>query len=233
MSFFKRLFLGDSVSTVGKASFKSLKATEPTEEDELQGLWIFNDTISDISSLSFYGSTISLNTQVNGATFNQMYFGGDTARIEFGVDGSFKGNYLWKSTYGVYTQRRYIKITDTLSEMLANNPTYGQDFLTWLKANATKYVSQATTTELQFSAYDTYKETTETATFLQGMVWFEFINSEYNTIGTKLSFYGLAGGREYDTAYYELNEVTQTATDTIQAVTYSWSSYYSGGGTND
>lgn len=142
----------------------TVSASEETE-DELQGTWVFNDSVTvDVVQMVSYSfeftskntAFIKLSTQIDGRIF---YFTTDSSSITVMND------------YGVWNDNDYktINITSKLSEV-----ENGDTLLTWLKANATK---QGEVALISFTVAGTeYKA-------VEGMTWTEWCDSEYNTDG--------------------------------------------------
>lgn len=141
MSYFKRLFLGESVKTSGKASFKSLRESEPTPEepteDELKGLWLLNETV-DVSSIRDMRWDINFTSNGESNSSFECYFDGASSESW----AIFYSNLLpiWSGDVGdvvitpINNSYRYLNISSTLVEV-----TDGATLLAWLKANGTKY----------------------------------------------------------------------------------------------
>lgn len=188
------------------------------QEDELQGTWVFNDTLTLDTTVNY-----SVNFTSNGVSYTALtVWHGDT------VMPRPKGLYFANSDvefevyYSGWHEQIYktITITSKLSEV-----ENGDALLIWLKANATKQ-SATTPTLITFTVGTTTYQAEE------GMTWYEYCNSDYNTTG----FYcwredaAVETGR-YTSTYITFNESSVIGTDTIISnATYSTQHT---GGSND
>lgn len=142
---FTKLFLGDVVHTVGSRVFRKLSAEQPVVEDELQGTWVFNDTL-DITNWT--EKTYVVNFVSNSVNYGKMWVGfyGDAEvdYVRYSVaDASFGQSVeVYEDTSWNNNAYKTINITSKLSEV-----ENGAELLTWLKANATKQEAEEPTDE--------------------------------------------------------------------------------------
>ena len=129
--------------TTGTYENGALYVLEEEAEDELQGTWVFNNTIIMPSSylfdnysswlFNFDGTWNSDNTNFYGIMVGNAYSSSYNS-VDFCTDsGDNDWTYFWRSDVGFLSIGKTINITSKLSEV-----TNGEALLTWLKANATK-----------------------------------------------------------------------------------------------
>lgn len=163
---FTKLFLGDVVHTVGSKVFRKLTTEQPIVEDELQGTWVFNQSITGdyfLINVSF----ISNNTQ-----YERIYNEPDNSEsLNYYNSAGYTEVYIYYM--GSWTNEAYrtINITSKLAEV-----ENGEELLAWLKANATKQDAN-TPTLITFTISGTTYQAEE------GMTWLEWVGSAYNTLG--------------------------------------------------
>lgn len=212
MAKFTKLNIGDSVASSGGRVWKKLSA-ESAEDVTLEGTWVFNSLLDydDVATTwyvdgYFYGidetgathyyplKRIRLNTgQGVFGTWNRLQFY-NNSKLVGGEKYCYTTNYLagdgsnyWESyvilrndenTGGTELASRNVLddavfrnviITSKLSEV-----TNGDTLLTWLNANATK---QSTNNLITFTIDGTSYQAED------GMTWYEWCVSEYNTGG--------------------------------------------------
>lgn len=164
---FTKLFLGNIVHTVGSRTFRKLSTEEPVVEDELQGTWVFNDTLTLDTTVDY-----SVNFTSNGVPYialtvwhadtvmprpKDLYFANSDVELEVYYNGWHEQIY------------KTIIVTSKLAEV-----ENGEELLAWLKANATKQ-GATTPTLINFTIAGTSYQAEE------GMTWKEWASSLYNT----------------------------------------------------
>jgi len=166
----------------------TIEVPQDPQEDELAGTWVFNDFVEIPSDM--YGWTLDFESY--GEAWSEIEF--DTINGVGEDYGGYGKAMYWESYedspqvfyqisdshYGWYEDNyRTITITTKLSEM-----ENGEEFLTWLNANASK---QGEESIIQFSINGI------SCTAEKGMTWKEWAISDYNTVSNNIR-YGLYDG---------------------------------------
>ena len=177
---FTKLFLGDVVKTIGSKSYRKLTTEQPVVQDELQGTWVFNDTVDNRS----YPNGLMVFTS-NGIEYKTLTVWKDSEAPRtppiYYVDTTDVYTTVYNGTTG-WVDSAYKTITIT------TKPT-DEEFIAWLKANATKQ-SASTPTLISFTIGGTKYQAEE------GMEWASWVGSAYNTHG-----YFMEGIAIYDSDY--------------------------------
>lgn len=188
MAKFTKLNIGDTVASGGGRVFKKLSVESAVVEDELQGAWVLNDTITQFSYEFTAGpieaKAFSYDRSISRASgkYIGVVGGGGRVRIFSTSSGGEIYPYFlthtsvdfWKwqtaSANASYnrTGAPTLVIYSKLSEV--NN---GEALLSWLKQNATKESGIVLTFTIDGTSYQAEA----------GMTWREWCESEYNTDG--------------------------------------------------
>lgn len=178
---FTKLFLGDVVKTVGSKVFKKL-ITEQPKDDTIVGTWLFNEYIN-VNGAAWY----AVDFTSNGTTYIAMSDKrSETSSVHDMSLKYFKSATSYDTAFSggseAFTKEAYRTINIT------TEPT-DEEFIAWLKANATKQ-SASTPTLISFTIGGTKYQAEE------GMEWASWVGSAYNTHG-----YFMEGIAIYDSDY--------------------------------
>lgn len=175
-------------------------------EDALAGTWVFNDTIYGTLTRAMWNESVGLNFSVLAEggeyLFSRMAMSTSGPFLFYGTSMVFNGGYWVNDDDGYKT----VYISSLLSEVvgLSGNSIWStpEDFLTWLKANATKQstastaavatVSESDPVNVAATVFDvTYTDwtVTETANKNKVVVWYPLYDtSNGNTAAVLLSY---------------------------------------------
>ena len=220
---FTKLFFGDVVKTVGSRVFRKLTTEQLVVEDELQGTWVFNDTLTLSTAVDY-----SVNFTSNGVSYTLLTVWHADSVMPRPRDLYYTNSDVeFQVYYNVWHNQAYktINITSKLAEV-----ENGTDLLAWLKENATK---QTTPTIGTF--YRQFENMTQTTTyeFEVGMTWEQWINSSYCVGNYRVSDGIVQCGDTSGWFSVQYNNVTVSATDEIiDGATYITPCVTESGGAN-
>lgn len=171
MSFFKRLFLGESVKTLGKASFKSLRENEPTPEEHIieKGTYLFSSIDIYLPRDDFdtpFSKNYDFAFTSNGTNYSQIRFSFEEVKSGF-YTYMYYGNTLVFTEQadgdGVWENEAYKTV------VVNENQTVPKELFDWwnLCTTAKRKIS-FTIDGASYEAYD-------------GMTWKDWVDSEFNT----------------------------------------------------
>lgn len=170
---FTKLFLGDVVKTAGNKVFRKLTTEQPVVEDEtIVGTWLFNENIA-VNGGAWY----SVNFTSNGVSYIAMSDrSSQTSTIHDMTLRYFKNSTIYVYAFngsGTWEDEAYRTI-------IINEEPTDKEFITWLKANATKQKPTIITFTIGGTTYQAE----------EGMTWGEFCDSEYSNGGFYVRDYG-------------------------------------------